>query len=251
MVNISKIDSDIINAIEGLDPVICPISHYYGPGVYIREMMLPVGTIAIGHAHKEEHICSIVSGSAVFFRDDSRPKLVTGPTTFISESGHKIVYAATNLLVQNIYANPDNVRNQEEIESLYIEKTTDIKNFLDFENANATKDFNEIGIDFKVFEPVELPRGFESVVSFRTSQIAGLGVFVSCPFGPGEYIAPFMIQGRYTTAAQFINHSDRNNTVVVDVTEHEKYLMASKSIFGTTGDSRGQELTIDYRELNP
>ena len=34
----------------------CPVTHRFGPGIYIREVLLPRGAYVVGHAHKTVHL---------------------------------------------------------------------------------------------------------------------------------------------------------------------------------------------------
>lgn len=244
MVNIPAIRADIVAAIEQMDRVICPISHYHAPGVYVREMMIPAGTIAIGHRHKTEHLCTLVQGVAIFYKDDEKPQMMTGPATFVSGTGHKIVYAATDIIVQNAHPNPDNIRDLDLLEKKYVDYIV-----CRSEEIDRKEDFEMLGIDHTVADAIELPPGFESVISIRKSPIHGKGVFASCPFSIGEYIVPFKINGRETIVSKYINHAEDACTGIIRATKNEHFLTARKPILGTTGDSIGHELTINYREL--
>lgn len=242
MVNIPAIRSDIIAAIEEMDRVVCPISHYHAPGIYVREMMIPAGTIAIGHAHKEEHICTLVQGMAIFYKENEKPHTMIGPCTFLSGKGHKIVYAATDIIVQNAHPNPDNIRDQDELEEIFIDKINYV--------SNRNQEISDLPkTDHNVKEYIKLPQGFETAITIRDSEIHGKGVFVSCPFAIGEYIAPFRVGGMDTEVSRFINHCDNANCQVEKISDEEQILKAARPILGTMGDSKGQELTIDYREL--
>jgi hypothetical protein len=30
----------------------CPVTHHFGPGVYIREVKIPAGSLVLGHKHQ-------------------------------------------------------------------------------------------------------------------------------------------------------------------------------------------------------
>lgn len=242
MVNFPAIKQDIISAVESLPKVPCPVTHFFAPGVYVREMLIPAGTIAIGHCHKTEHLCTLLSGVAVFYKEDEPPVKIMGPTTFLSGKGHKVVYALTDIKVQNCHPNPDNIRDQDVLENQYIEKTG---RFEPEQVEDHGKPETEIIID----DAVDLPQGFETAINIRSSQIHGKGVFASWPFAPGEYIAPYEIEGKPTIIAKYINHSDHSNCAILPVIAGEKILIAETPILGDLGDSKGQELTINYEAI--
>lgn len=52
----------------------CPVTHSFEPGVYVREMFIPQGTVFIGRAHRHGHRVELVSGKVVLiYEDRSRP----------------------------------------------------------------------------------------------------------------------------------------------------------------------------------
>jgi hypothetical protein len=244
MVNFPAIKEDIITAVESLPKVPCPVSHFFAPGIYVREMLIPAGTVAIGHCHKAEHLCTLLFGIAVFYKENEKPVKLTGPTTFLSGSGHKVVYALTDIRVQNCYPNPYDIRDQDSLESIYVEKTGMFapKSIPAIDHGRPKK-------AVKIDNAVDLPPGFETAITIRDSQIHGKGVFASWPFAPGEYIAPYEIEGQPTIVAKYINHSDQNNCMVVSVTGGEKIIVSLVPIVGDLGDSRGQELTVNYEAI--
>lgn len=243
MVNFPCVKDDIITAIKSLPEVPCPVSHFFAPGVYIREMLIPAGTVAIGHCQKTQHLCTLLSGIAVFYKENEEPVKLFGPTTFLSGYGHKVVYALTDIKVQNCYPNPDNIQDQDELQKLYIEDTGK------FSRRISAQDHGKPTKQINIETAVDLPQGFETAINIRSSDIHGKGIFASWPFAPGEYIVPYQIKFQNTIAAKYLNHSDHNNCRVVKITEGEKILIAETPILGDLGDSKGQELTINYEAL--
>jgi hypothetical protein len=43
-----------------------PVTHRFAPGVYIRELFIPQGTLLTGAIHKTEHISILLTGRLVF-----------------------------------------------------------------------------------------------------------------------------------------------------------------------------------------
>ena len=39
-----------------------PLTHRFAPGVYLREIFMPAGSIVIGHRHKTEHFNLVLTG---------------------------------------------------------------------------------------------------------------------------------------------------------------------------------------------
>lgn len=99
----------------------CPVNHYFAPGIYVREMIIPAGTFVVGHYHKHEHICSLIQG-VIAFATETGHEFKHAPYTFLAKPGCKAVYTLTDCVVQNIHPNPDNLREESDLEKLYIEK---------------------------------------------------------------------------------------------------------------------------------
>lgn len=64
--------------------------HLFAPGLYVREVTLPTGSTAIGHRHKQEHVCIISQGRVLVITEDGREEL-TAPCTMIVPAGRKNV----------------------------------------------------------------------------------------------------------------------------------------------------------------
>ena len=88
-----------------LPPLDLNLKHHFGPGLYIREVTLPVGTYVIGHSHKAPHMCIMLQGQlAIVDENGGHPKVITAPATFIAPAGRKVVYAIEQVVFQNVFA---------------------------------------------------------------------------------------------------------------------------------------------------
>lgn len=247
---IAKLDQSLLERIDNLPKVQCPIAHFFAPGIYLREMQIPKGTIAVGHYHKTKHFCTLVQGVAVFIKEDKTPEMLTGPLTFMAEPGHKIVFAATDIIVHNIHPNPDNITDQDKLEEIFIEKTGYFDALLSDGNSyKDNDDFRTLDYQNKDEEVIELPVGFKTVLSIRKSPIHGKGIFASYPFKVGQYIGPFRMAGKLTELGRYLNHSADPNAELKRYGNNETFAVAKKNIDGCIGDSKGEEITIDYRSI--
>ena len=89
------------------EQITCPVSHHFGPNVYVRAVFIPAGTIALGHAHRSEHLTNLVRGKMAVYTGAGEPVLKEGPDMFLSPAGRKLVYTLEDCLVQNIYSTPE------------------------------------------------------------------------------------------------------------------------------------------------
>jgi len=235
-----KIIDEIILKVDQLPQIQCPVSHYFAPGVYVREMFIPAGTIAVGHIHKTAHICSVIMGEIAFLKMDRSVDFMQAPNTFLAAAGRKIVYTIKDTIVQNIHPNPDDLTDQDELEELLIEKG-EVNDLLENQGQPERSEDKE--------DYLELSAGFRTALTIRKSNIHGKGLFASWPFNKDDYICPYMVEGKFTEAAKYINHAKHPNAFVMNMAPLEMAVFAKKNIRGCVGGNPGDEITLDYKEL--
>lgn len=80
-----------------------PIRHYFGGGMYAREMTLPKGAMATGKIHKHEHLFVISKGDVTILTEDGMKRL-QAPCTFVGRPGIKrAAYAHEDTVVTAIH----------------------------------------------------------------------------------------------------------------------------------------------------
>lgn len=99
----------------------CPVFHRFGPGVYIREMLIPAGTLILGHAHRHDHINVMLAGTFALVNDDQTVTVLKAPQFFIGRAGRKIGYAIEDTVWQNIFATEE--RDLDRLEAMFVEKS--------------------------------------------------------------------------------------------------------------------------------
>ena len=52
----------LVRGMGHMPQVECPLKHYFAPGVYLREIFMPAGSVVIGKIHKTEHFNIIQKG---------------------------------------------------------------------------------------------------------------------------------------------------------------------------------------------
>ena len=97
--------SDAIQSLKCLDQVECPVSHHFADGQYIRETLIPKGTIAIGKKHKTEVVNILLKGKIMIYMGENEPiKELSAPHIFTSETGvQKIGYALEDTIWVNCH----------------------------------------------------------------------------------------------------------------------------------------------------
>ena len=92
--------------------------HHFAPGIYLRELFIPAGTVLTGKIHRYEIMNILVSGTIVIATDEG-PKHLRGPLVFNSPPGTKKAgYALTDVVFMNVH--PTDSTDLEEIEEIFI-----------------------------------------------------------------------------------------------------------------------------------
>jgi len=117
----AEIDLDIVEEyLLSQDQAECPVQHYFGPGVCIRELFVPAGSLVLSHKHKEQTMNILLKGkAAVVINEEVR--VIEGPYIFVSEPGRKLGYAIEDVVWQNVFATDET--DPEKIEDLFVDKS--------------------------------------------------------------------------------------------------------------------------------
>jgi hypothetical protein len=110
----------VVQELKKLPQVECPLKHNFAPGVYLREIFMPAGSIVIGRIHRTEHFNVIVSGLCSIVHDDGSHEYLRGPMTFVSKAGvQKILYIHEDTIWQTIH--PTDETDLERLDEMLIE----------------------------------------------------------------------------------------------------------------------------------
>lgn len=260
-----SINPEVIeSALLELPQVDCPVAHHFGPGIYIREVTLPAGIYATGHAQKFEHLNILLKGKVAIL-SDGEVKVLEAPLIFTGQPGRKVGYIIETCVWQNVYATSET--DIDKLEAHFIDKS---QTWLDH-NATVTlakklehevdrEDFEKMledtGFDSETVrsqsedesDQIQMPTQYLSIVSVRESNIEGKGIFLSWHVHSGMIIAPGRIKGKRTPVGRYVNHSKNPNCKYVLLEDGDIYLVAIKDIKGCVGGGMGDELTVDYRQ---
>jgi hypothetical protein len=123
--NLPDITPDRVEALEeamlAQEQVDCPVTHHFGPGIYIREVAIPAGTLVIGHHHKGPCMNILLKGVLRVIGPDGEAKTLEAPFVFTTGPGRKRGYALTDCVFQNIHATEET--DLERLEDELIEKS--------------------------------------------------------------------------------------------------------------------------------
>jgi hypothetical protein len=246
------------------EQVDCPLTHHFGPGVYIREVVMPAGACVIGHRQKFPHLNIMAEGRLTLINSDGTYTELVAPQTFIAPAGRKIAYIHETVRWQNVYAaNETDVaaletrlldksvasQDAQQARTLLIayDHTADHEDF-----AKAIEEFGfapEIVTAISEYEGDQIPMPLGSYkMQIAPSRIHGKGVFATGDIAAHELIAPARINDKRTPVGRFTNHSSKPNAVMFKDDKDDIYLFSTQVLSGCKGGIVGDEITIDYRQ---
>ena len=243
----------------------CSVTHKFGPGIYIREVILPAGSMVVGHCHKQPHLNIMIAGRLALIGEDGKSTELIAPYTFTAPAGRKIAYVYETVLWHNVYATEET--DLEKLEEMFFTKSDTFKEhqttqqrLLSF-NKNEDKEdyFKAIG-EFNLFEfdvretsentldQIPMPFG-DYKFTVGPSDIEGKGVLAVGNIKELEIIGPARIDGKRTPLGRFTNHAKTPNAKMVLKNNGDIDLIATSNISGSKGGQTGEEITVDYRQV--
>lgn len=246
-----------------LPQVDCPVLHHFGPGVYIREVRMPAGSLILGHRHKNAHTNILVQGRLKFLNEGGEVVELVAPAVLTSNPGRKLAYIIEDTVWQNVYATEE--KDVEKLEAVLLDKSDAwlehkdrIFKLQESVHAQDRVDFEDVLDAFGMDEAfvssisqceedqIPFPLGSALKVTLHQSPIHGTGTFASFPIAAFEVIGPARIAGKRTPLGRYTNHSSNPNAFFVKSDNGDIYAMASRDIRGCQGGDNGEEITVDY-----
>ena len=112
--------------IEKLEDVIkkCPqmeyeTNHYFGGGIYEREIRVPAGKCFTGKVHLTEHLAKLVKGTMTIVSEEGEGTF-TGPYTFVSYPGAKRAGISHDNVVFSTFHHVGTLTNIDDIEKMLV-----------------------------------------------------------------------------------------------------------------------------------
>ena len=237
----------------------CPVTHRFGPGVYIREVFMPKGAYVIGHRHKTTHLNVMLTGVIGLFNDDGTETVLHAPQTFVAPPGRKSAFIYEDVVWQNIHATDET--DVEKLEAMFLDISPAYLEHHKVKRDNYSDDQEDYfaALTHAGFDPLTVREWSDNVhvipfppgdykVKTSPSSIEGKGLFATGAIAHNELIAPARLDGQYTPAGRYTNHSKTPNAELVMDAHGDLYLFATRNIEGYKGGTLGEEITIDYRQ---
>jgi hypothetical protein len=250
-----------------LPQVGCPVVHRHGPGLYFREVQMPAGTFAIGHHQNFAQWNLFLRGRVTLIQDDGSLLELVAPMSFLGAPGRKVGYVHEDVVWTNVYASDET--NVEKLEGYFLTKSdtwqlsaTANHAFARMHRQADRDDFAsaiaELGYSMETVQSqseftgdqIPMPSGhYKTKVGI--SPIEGRGMFATADIAEGETIAPARIGGKRTPAGRYTNHARQPNAYMrITNAAGDVDLVALRPLHGCTGGQDGEEITVDYRQVN-
>ena len=92
-------------------------THHFSPGVYIRTMKAPAGSIIIGHKHNTEFLNIVEAGIIQVCSAGDTITLKTGDKVMSGAGIRKVGRALTDVVWTTVHENPNNERDVQKLEA--------------------------------------------------------------------------------------------------------------------------------------
>ena len=92
---VDQIEAEIV----AKEPVVCPLKHYFTPGLYSREIFIPAGTILTSKIHKTEHPYVVSLGKVAVIKEDDGVEIIEAPHFGITMPGtRRVLHTITDVI---------------------------------------------------------------------------------------------------------------------------------------------------------
>jgi hypothetical protein len=264
-INTEEFIDEVSQKLLQLEQADCPVVHSFGPNLYIRQVTMPVGTLAVGHYQKTTHLNVMLKGKVQILNSNGTTSILEAPQSFIAPPGRKCGVVLEEMVWLNIYSTSE--KDIPTLETMFLDFSPIWDEFIQDKNklllvdkTNEDRDdYNLVLEEFgyteeQVLKEVHYPHdqmdfpfgSYKVLVS--ASKIAGMGLFATSNIEPLETIAPVRIANKRTPAGRYTNHSKNPNAFFLLKPNGDLDLVAKKPIAGQRGGLVGEEITIDYRQ---
>ena len=124
------------NVVKG-DTEVFPLKHTFTDGIYVRQMSMKKDSAVIGKIHKNTHVWFLLSGHLSVASETNSDEYVAPCYVEAAAGSKRVIYAHEDSVWVNVYPNPTNTKDLEELEKEIIVK--DYKEFEEYiNNKNNT-----------------------------------------------------------------------------------------------------------------
>lgn len=95
--------------------------HFFAPGMYLRELVVPAGMLMVGKIHKHEHFLMVLSGRAEVISEFGRDIVEAGHISVSPAGVKRVVLALEDTQFVTVHVNPTDTHDLELVEAEHIE----------------------------------------------------------------------------------------------------------------------------------
>lgn len=220
-----------VDRIEAAGLALCeqveaPVFHRFGPGIYVREVHMRAGNVAVGHHHRHRHLNIMVSGALVLYTD-AGPVLLRAPQTFVAEPGRKAALILEDVIWQNVYAT--DLTNLDELEAWMFDKSAVA---LSVDDLRARANPVEVQPDAPAWPDGEVAVPMGCVLRSGT-------LWATAPYDAESVLGP-------ATLGRVCRHASSPSARLERLTGGAMVLITTRRLAGCVGGSKGDPVTVDY-----
>jgi len=109
-------------SITTMPEVVCPLTHLFTPGLYVRKIFMPAGSLISSRTHATRHPFIIVEGKVDVISPFER-FTYEAPFMGVTEPGTKrFLHTHTDTVWLTIHANPENISDPDKLAEQILEK---------------------------------------------------------------------------------------------------------------------------------
>jgi hypothetical protein len=114
----------LLDTSKNIQQIKCEEKHHFGPGLYIKEVTMPAGSVIVGKHHKVEHLCNMISGRMIIVNPDGSRHELVAPMTFVAKPGRKVAYIIETVVFQNIYSTDET--DIQKLENMFVDNSKNL-----------------------------------------------------------------------------------------------------------------------------
>jgi quercetin dioxygenase-like cupin family protein len=101
----------------------CPVRHHFAPGICLREISIPAGTVVTGAVHKTENLIIVSIGRLQVVTEDGTKEVKAGDTLVCKPGMKNAVVALEDSRWTNVLHNPTNETDIDKLVEVFTEST--------------------------------------------------------------------------------------------------------------------------------
>lgn len=114
----------IVRLQEAMLPIQCQQPeprHFFAPGMYLRELVVPAGMLMVGKIHKHTHFLLVLKGRAEVISEFGRMVVEAGHISISPAGSKRVVLALEDTQFVTVHINPTDTEDLTVIEAEHIE----------------------------------------------------------------------------------------------------------------------------------